>query len=254
MTRWDHLTMEGYGASTYGDAIADVYDDWYQGLFDVDQTVALLTDLAAGGRALELAIGTGRVAIPLAAGGVEVIGVDASQRMVAKLRDKPGGASIPVTIGDFSEVPVEGTFRLIYVVFTTLFALPTQADQIRCLQRVAEHLEPGGRFLMDAFVPDVSRFRNHQTVSTQRVEVDQVLLDVSRHDPVAQTIDSSHVLITPDGVRLFPVSIRYAWPAELDAMALVAGLLLTERWAGYDRSPFTANSTRHVSVYVKKPA
>ena len=246
--------MEGYGASTYGDAIADVYDDWYQGFFDVDQTVAVLTELAAGGRVLELAIGTGRVAVPLAAGGVEVVGVDASERMVAKLRDKPGGASIPVTIGDFSDVPVEGTFRLIYVVFTTLFALPTQGDQIRCLQSVAEHLEPGGRFLTDAFVPDLSRYRNHQTVTTERVEVDHVLLDVSRHDPVAQRIDSSHVLLTPDGVRLFPVSIRYAWPAELDAMALVAGLRLADRWAGYDRSPFTANSTRHVSVYVKQAA
>ena len=244
--------MEGYGASTYGDAIADVYDDWYQGFFDVEQTVAVLKELAAGGRVLELAIGTGRVAIPLAAGGVEVVGVDASERMVAKLRDKPGGASIPVTIGDFSDVPVEGAFRLIYLVFTTLFALPTQGDQIRCLQRVAEHLEPGGTFLMDAFVPDLCRYRNHQTVTTERVEVDQVLLDVSRHDPVAQRIDSSHVFITPDGVRLFPVSLRYAWPAELDAMALVAGLRLADRWAGYDRSPFTANSARHVSVYVKQ--
>jgi SAM-dependent methyltransferase len=246
--------MEGYGASTYGDAIADVYDDWYQGFFDVDQTVAVLTELAAGGRVLELAIGTGRVAIPLAARGVELVGVDASERMVAKLRDKPGGASIPVTIGDFSDVPVEGRFSLIYLVFTTLFALPTQGDQIRCLQGVSEHLEPGGRFLMDAFVPDLSRFRNHQTVTTERVEVDQVLLDASRHDPVAQRIDSSHVFITADGVRLFPVSLRYAWPAELDAMALVAGLRLADRWAGYDRSPFTANSTRHVSVYVKQAA
>lgn len=244
--------MEHYAASTYGDAIADVYDDWYQGLFDVDQTVALLTELAMGGRVLELAIGTGRVAIPLAAAGVQVAGVDASERMIAKLRDKPGGASIPVTIGDFAHVPVEGTFRLIYVVFTTLFALPTQADQIRCLQRVAEHLEPGGHFLMDAFVPDLNRFRNDQTVTTERVTVDEVMLDVSRHDPVAQTIDSSHVLITPAGVRLFPVSIRYAWPAELDAMALVAGMHLADRWAGYDRSPFTARATRHVSVYVKE--
>jgi SAM-dependent methyltransferase len=246
--------MQGYAASTYGDAIADVYDDWYQGFFDVDQTVTVLADLAAGGRALELAIGTGRVAIPLAAQGVEVVGVDASERMVAKLRDKPGGGSIPVTIGDFSDVPVEGTFGLIYLVFTTLFALPTQGDQIRCLQRVAEHLEPGGRFLMDAFVPDLGRFRNQQTVTTERVEVDQVLLDVSRHDPVTQRIDSSHVLITPDGVRLFPLSIRYAWPAELDAMAMVAGLRLGHRWAGYDRSPFTAGSGRHVSVYVKEAA
>jgi SAM-dependent methyltransferase len=243
--------VEGYVAATYGDAIADVYDDWYQGLFDVDQTVGVLEELAAGGRVLELAIGTGRVAIPLAARGIEVVGVDASERMIAKLRAKPGGNSIPVVVGDFADVPAEGTFRLIFVVFTTLFALPTQADQIRCLRGVADHLEPGGRFLMDAFVPDVARFRNDQAMTTERVEVDEVWLDVSRHDPVSQRIDSSRVLITPQGLRLFPVSIRYAWPAELDAMALVAGLRLVDRWAWYDRSPFTARSPRHVSVYTK---
>jgi SAM-dependent methyltransferase len=246
--------MEGYAAYTYGDAIADVYDEWYQGLFDVGETVAVLTELAAGGRVLELAIGTGRVAIPLAAAGVEVAGIDASERMIAKLRAKPGGASIPVTVADFADVPVDGAFRLIYLVFTTLFALPTQRDQIRCLQRVAEHLEPGGRFVMDAFVPDLYRFRNQQVITTERVEVDEVLLEVSRHDPVTQKIDSSHVLITREGVRLYPVSIRYAWPAELDAMAMVAGLRLADRWAGYDRSPFTAKSSRHASVYVKDAA
>jgi SAM-dependent methyltransferase len=243
--------MQGYGAATYGDAIAHVYDAWYDSMFDVEQTVDVLEDLAAGGRALELAIGTGRLALPLSARGVEVVGVDASERMVAKLRTKRGGGAIPVVLGDFADVPVQGTFRLIYVAFTTLFALPTQADQIRCLRGVADHLEPGGRFLMDAFVPDVGRFRNHQAVTTERVEVDEVLLDVARHDPVSQRIDSSHVHITPDGVRLFPVSIRYAWPAELDAMAMVAGLRLVERWGWYDRSPFSARSTRHVSVYAK---
>jgi len=243
--------MERYGPSTYGDTIADVYDAWYQRLFDVDETVEVLAELASGGRALELGIGTGRVALPLASRGVEVVGIDASERMVDGLRAKPGGASIAVTVADFADVPVDGTFRLIYVVFTTLFALATQADQIRCLRGVADHLEAGGRFLMDAFVPDLTRFRNHQAMSVERVEGEEVMFDASRHDPVNQRIDSSHVLITSEGVRLFPVSIRYAWPAELDAMAMVAGLRLVERWGWYDRSPFTASSTRHVSVYAK---
>jgi SAM-dependent methyltransferase len=244
--------MDGYDESTYGDAIADVYDGWYQNLFDVDQTVDLLSALVGTGRALELAIGTGRVALPLAARGVDVVGVDASEKMVARLRTKPGGDRLAVTMGNFADVPVQASFGLIYLVFSTLFALPSQAEQIRCLQNVAAHLDPGGSFVMDAFVPDTTRFRNHQTLSVERVQVGEVVVDVSRHDPVAQRIDSSHVLLTESGVRLFPVSVRYAWPAELDAMAMVAGLHLMHRWADYDRAEFTAASGRHVSVYTKQ--
>jgi hypothetical protein len=200
---------------------------------------------------LELAIGTGRIALPLAERGVDVVGIDASDRMIAKLRCKPGGDVIPVTMGNSADVSVDGLFRLVYVVFTTLFALPSQAEQIRCLRNVAAHLEPQGCFVMDAFVPDLGRYHSNQAVTTQRVSVDSVVLDASRHEPIEQRIDSSHVLITPAGVQLFPVSIRYAWPAELDAMAMVAGLQLTDRWASYDRAPFVADSLRHVSVYTK---
>jgi Methyltransferase domain len=241
--------VEGYDESTYGDAIADVYDDWYLQRFDVDQTVEFLADLAGGGPALELAIGTGRIALPLADRGVNVAGVDASERMVAKLRDKPGGGAIPVTMGTFADVPVDGMFRLIYIPFTTLFALSSQAEQIRCFRNVAAHLEPNGYFALDAFVPDLRRFHSNQTVSVPEIRIDSVVLDVSRHDPVEQRIDSSHLLVTAEGVRLFPVSIRYAWPAELDVMAMHAGLHCIGRWADYDRSPFTADSPRHVSVY-----
>jgi SAM-dependent methyltransferase len=246
--------LEGYEEATYGDAIADAYDDWYQNLFDIEATADLLAALAEGGRVLELAIGTGRVAVPLARRGVDICGVDASERMVAKLRAKPGGEHIPVTMGNFADVPIEGPFRLIYVVFTTLFALPSQAEQIHCLRQVAARLGPGGSFVMDAFVPDLTRFRGNQTVTAEHVGVNQVRLDASRHDPVEQRIDSSHILITSDGARLFPVALRYAWPAELDAMAMVAGLHLVNRWADYARSPFTATSTRHVSVYAKDEA
>jgi SAM-dependent methyltransferase len=243
--------MDGYGASTYGDRIAEVYDEWYTARMDPTSAVELLAEFAGAGRALELGIGTGRVAIPLAAKGVEVIGVDASPAMVDRLRAKSGGEHIEVVMGDFADVDVPGTFSLIYVPFTTLFALPTQADQIRCLRNVAAHLDAGGHFVMDAFVPDVARFQDHQIVSVQHVSTDFVFLDASRHDPVAQRIESSHVVLTERGVRLYPVSVRYAWPAELDAMAMSADLELEHRFGDYDRSAFEATSPRHVSIYRK---
>jgi len=241
--------MENYDASTYGDRIAGIYDDLYEGVMDTTSTVDLLEELAGKGRALELGIGTGRVAVPLAGRGVQVEGIDASEAMVEKLRRRPGGESIPVTIGDLADVAADGLFSLIYIPFTTFFALSSQAEQIRCLRNVADHLEPGGSFVLDAFVPDVRRFHGGQAVSAPKVEADLVMLDVARHDPVAQTIHSSHVLLSEGGVQLVPVVIRYAWPAELDAMALVAGLGLVDRYADYARRLFQATSARHVSVY-----
>jgi SAM-dependent methyltransferase len=244
--------MQEYGASTYGDRIADVYDNWFQERMDPSGAVEFLAGLAGGGRALELGIGTGRVALPLAQRGVKVEGIDASEAMVAKLRHKPGGGHIPVVVGDFADVAVEGTYHLVYVPFNTFFALPSQADQIRCLGNVAAHLDEGGAFVIEAFVPDLTRYHNHQTVTAKEVDSNAVVLDVSRHDPVTQTVQSSHVVLSDSGVRLYPVSLRYAWPAELDAMALVAGLVLVDRFGDYDRRPFDANSTRHVSVYRKR--
>jgi SAM-dependent methyltransferase len=242
--------MEGYGPATYGDAIAEVYDEWYgPGLMDPAEAVDLLAELAGSGRALELGIGTGRVALPLAGRGVSVSGIDASEEMVARLREKPGGAGIPVTMGNFADVAVDGSFSLIYVPFTTLFALDTQAEQIRCLRNVAGHLLPDGHFVMDAFVPDPSRFQNRQSVTAQRIDLGSVVLDVGHHDSVQQRIESSHVVLRPDGVRLYPVSVRYAWPAELDAMALAAGMDLQARYGGYDRRLFDSSCVRHVSVY-----
>ncbi len=247
--------MEGYGAATYGDRIAAVYDQWYTADFGFDPSpaVELLATLAGTGRVLELGIGTGRVALPLAARGVEVLGIDASEAMVATMRSKPGGDRIDVTIGNFADVDVEGCFSLVYVPFTTLFGLPSQEEQIRCLTNVASHLEAGGHFVMDAFVPDPRRWDNGSATRTVSVGVDQVMLDVSLHDPLAQRVESSHVVLGPSGVRLYPVSIRYCWPAELDVMARLAGLALVERLGGYDRRPFDASSTRHVSIYRREP-
>ena len=243
--------MTDYRPETYGDRVADVYDEWYgdAAFLQTEASVDLLAELAGAGPALELAIGTGRVALPLAARGVEVHGVDASERMVAKLREKPGGEAIPVTIGDFADVSVDGKYPLVYVVFNTFFALPTQEDQVRCFANVAAHLVDGGAFALSAFVPDVARFDRGQRVQVNRLDTGEVMLDASRHDPVAQRIESDHILLTEEGAKLYPVNLRYAFPAELDLMARLAGLELVNRWGGWSREAFTADSPRHVSVY-----
>lgn len=242
--------MDGYRPSTYGDRIAEIYDDLYgEGWLDPSDAVAFLKAEARGGRALELGIGTGRLAIPLSRASVDVHGIDASDAMLAKLRAKPGGADIPVTLGDFSEISVEGAFRLIYVPFTTFFALKDQDQQVRCMQSVAEHLEPGGAFVLDAFVPDLSRFTRNQQLTVERGGLDHVVVDAVRHDAMAQTIEGHHIVITDAGTTLYPLRVRYAWPTELDLMARMAGFTVQERFGWYDRSAFTAESARHVSVY-----
>ena len=169
--------------------------------------------------------------------------------MVAKLRTKPGGDELSVTIGDFADVPVEGNYRLIYVVYNTLFNLLTQDDQVRCFENVAAHLTDDGLFVVEAGVPnDFYRLRNNQHVDAEAIGVDEVRLDVAQHDPVAQMLEESHVTLSRDGIRLNPIVQRYAWPSELDLMARIAGLRLQERWDGWRRQPFT--STRNcVSVY-----
>lgn len=241
--------MDDWGPETYGEKIADVYDELYEHLFDAEATADLLADLAAGGRALELAIGTGRVALPLAERGIEVQGVDISPSMVDKLREKAGGHRIEVTIGNFADVPVEGTFDVVYLVFNTLFALLEQEDQVRCFQNVARHLRPGGAFVVEAFVPDPARFDRFQRMHATDVGEDLARFDVTRVDPVHQRVYSQHVTLRPGAVELHPVALRYAWPAELDLMARLAGLRLRDRWGGWRREPFTSSSDSHVSVY-----
>lgn len=241
--------MEGYDASTYGDRIAGVYDEWYgeAAFLETEAAVAALAELAGSGPVLELAIGTGRVALPLAERGLELHGIDASEAMVAKLREKPGGDAIPVTIGDFADVAVDGRYELVYVVFNTLFALDSQDEQVRCFQNVAAHLEPGGVFVVEAFVPEPERFQGN--VSVSKIGNDAVQIDMSLVDRAEQRSQSQHVVLTPQGARFYPVSIRWAYPAELDLMARLAGLRLRDRWSGWDRQPFTKTSGKHVSVY-----
>lgn len=233
---------------SFDQATADRYDDDLRG--DEAETVDFLASVARGGPALELAIGTGRIALPLAARGIRVDGIDLSPEMVARLRQKPGGSDLRVELGDFSLVDIDGTYRLIYLVFNTIFNLLTQDEQVRCFENVAAHLTDDGVFVVEAFTPGyLHRLRDGQYVDAEAVEVDEVRLDVGRHDPVNQILDESHVHLTANGVELFPIVCRYAWPSELDLMARIAGLRLHDRWGGWRGEPFTAESRRHVSVY-----
>ena len=240
---------------SFGEDVAETYDDVQRfsktpSRCDRAAAVAFLEGLAGGGSALELAVGTGWIALPLADRGIRVDGVDISPAMVERLRAKPGGEQIPVTIGDFADVPVPGTYRLIFVVANTLFNLLTQDDQVRCFENVAAHLTDDGVFLIEAFRPDfLYRLRDDQYVNAEAIEVDEVRLDVARHDPVKQLLEESHVSLSRDGVRLNPIVTRYAWPSELDLMARIAGLRLKERWGGWNREPFTSTSSNCVSVY-----
>lgn len=239
--------MDDYNADTYGERIADVYDSWYAA-YD-DHSIEFLAALAGNGPALELGIGTGRIALPLRQRGVVVHGVDASPAMVAKLRGKPGGDAIPVTMGTFTDFAVDGRFALAFIAFNTFFALLTQEEQIRCMETVARHLSPGGRFVIEAFVPDLARFVSNQTVRLVGVESSEVRIDASQLDPAQQRITSQHIVLTEGGARLYPVALRYVWPAEMDLMARIAGLRLESRWADWKRAPFGADSVKHISVY-----
>ncbi len=232
----------------YGDCWAAVYDDHF-GQMDPGPAVEFLAGLAGDGRVLELAIGTGRVALPLAARGISVEGVDASAAMAERLRAKPGGESIRVTMGDMAQVPVSGRFRLVYLVFNTLFGLLSQERQAECFASVARVLEPGGMFVIECFVPDLTRFDHDQRVQARSVTEDSAIIEVSVHDRLRQHVTTQMITLDGQGMHLRPVAIRYSYPAELDLMADAAGLRLAGRYAGWDRRPFTSASDGHISVY-----
>ncbi len=245
--------MEDYGPATYGDGLAEVYDNWYSEL-EREAVVERIAALAGSGPVLELGIGTGRIALPLSERGVEVHGIDGSATMVEKLRAKPGGDTIPVAMGDFADVGVEGKYTVIYIPFNTIFALLTQEDQLRCFRNAASRLTDDGIFVFDAFVPDLARFDRHQRVGVEAHDPDAVRLEASMHDPVEQNITSRHLVLSEKGTKFYPLKIRYAWPSELDLMARLAGLRLRHRWGGWRKEPFSAKSTSHVSVYGRERA
>ncbi len=242
--------MEGFDETTFGTLNADDYD----ALHDPGTTaesVALISELAGQGRILELAIGTGRMALPLVALGHDVSGIEGSPLMVEKLRTKPGGEAIEVVIGDFADVAIDGPFDHVFLVFNTFFNLLSQEAQVRCFANVAQRLTEGGTFLVETFVPDQSGFADGQRVQTKRLDMTTVWLEAALHDPVRQLLEFQRIRITQDGVRMVPLPMRYAWPSEIDLMARLAGLSLRDRWGGWDRRPFDASSKMHVSVYQK---
>lgn len=241
--------MQDYDFGSYGAVFAPVYDSWYDGRMNPDKTVSFLASIAHAGQVLELGIGTGRVALALADRGFIVTGVEGSAAMVDRLREKPHGSELDVTVGNFADVPVTGQFALIYMCFSTLFLLPSQAEQIRCLRNIARHLTTGGCFVLDAFVPDVTRYVNQQCVSLEDISDARVRIEVARHDPVEQRIDCSRVVLGENEVKVYPYAIRYAYPPELDVMGMLAGMRLQARYGDYDRAPFRAASAAHVSVY-----
>jgi SAM-dependent methyltransferase len=241
--------MNEYKDETYGDRIAEIYDELY-GEYD-PASVELLAELAGDGPALELGIGTGRIALPLQAKGVAVQGIDASEAMISRLRSKQGGTEIEVLRSSFANFKIDGRFQLVYVVFSTFFSLLTQEEQVSCFKSVGEHLAPGGVFVLEVFVPDLGRFVDGQTVRGVTLSEDAVHLNVSQVDPAAQQVTAQHVLLSQQGISLYPVKVRYAWPSELDLMARLAGLTLRHRWSSWSKEAFTAESKRHISVYGK---
>ncbi|HEX5365938.1 MAG TPA: class I SAM-dependent methyltransferase [Acidimicrobiales bacterium] len=252
--------MEGYGPGTYGDRFADVYDDWYEGASDVAATVARVAALAGpGGRVLELGAGSGRLAVPLAARGLDVWALDASPAMLDRLRARPGGDQVTTVVGDMAALedttPAAGPapFDVVLCAFNTLFNLPDADAQGRCLAGVRRLLAPDGRLLLEAFVPppDDGGTAALGAVEPRHIGLDEVVLTVSRLDPVTRTIVGQHVQITEAGVRLRPWVLHLARPDELDALATRAGLALVERHGGWRGEPFSPSSEVHVSTYAR---
>lgn len=238
------------------DRLADVYDDWYtaavQGAPEIAATVDFLHTRAGTGPALELGVGTGRIALPLAARGVTVVGIDISPRMLARLAAKPGGQDVRAVVGDFADVAAPGgPFGLVYVVFHTFFGLKSQDEQVRCFVNVAAALRPGGLFVMEAGVPVPTRSDRDQHAQVDDVDGETIRLSVQLREPLSQRLRINHVVIEPDKTSSYPVELRYVWPSELDLMGRLAGLHLTERYADWDGQPLTSHSPSHISVWQK---
>jgi SAM-dependent methyltransferase len=239
----------------FDERVAARYDESSAELFDpmvVEPVVDLLAELAGDGRALELGIGTGRIALPLVERGVPVHGIELSKAMAARLRAKPGGERVGVTIGDFATAAVEGTFSVAYLVFNTIMNLTTQAAQVACFRNVAAHLEAGGCFVIEVGVPELRRL---PPGATHRVfDATETHWGIDEFDVANQGLISHHFSLVEGQIERVSMPFRYVWPAELDLMAELAGLRLRGRWSGWKREPFTSESTKHVSIWQKPPA
>jgi SAM-dependent methyltransferase len=236
----------------FDEPVAARYDESSADLFEpaaVGPVVDFLADLAGEGAALELGIGTGRVALPLAQRGIRVHGIDLSEAMVARLRAKPGAERIGVTIGDFATTTVDGRFSVAYLVFNTIMNLTTQDEQVACFQNVAAHLEPGGCFVIEVGVPALQRLPPGESV--RAFTLTPTHLGFDEYDVAAQGLISHHYEVVDGQFDVVSMPFRYVWPSELDLMARLAGMMLRERWSGWKREPFTSDSTSHVSVWEK---
>jgi SAM-dependent methyltransferase len=236
----------------FGERVAERYDESSADMFEpvvIDPAVDFLAELAGSGAALELGIGTGRIALPLAQRGIRVHGIDLSEAMVARLRAKPGVEDIEVTIGDFATTRVEGTFSVAYLVFNTIMNLTTQDEQVACFENVAAHLEPGGCFVIEVGVPALQRLPPGETV--RAFDISATHLGFDEYDVVSQGLISHHYSVVDGKLELHSVPFRYVWPSELDLMARLAGMGLRERWSGWKREPFASDSRKHVSVWEK---
>jgi SAM-dependent methyltransferase len=243
---WLSGRMSGFDdPAFFGDHWASAYGDGP----DPTAAVEFLSGLAGDGRALELASGTGRVTLPLAARGVPVEGVEGSAAMVERMRERPGGERIPVVVGDMADVPVQGPYELVFLVFNTLFNLPDQDRQVDCFRGVARVLAPGGAFVLECFVPDLGKFDRGSRVETTEVTEDSATIQVYQHDFAAQRYAKQTITFGAGGTRMLPVALRYCWPSELDLMARLAGLRLAERYGDWDRRPYGSDSAKHISVY-----
>jgi SAM-dependent methyltransferase len=236
----------------FGERIADRFDGRYAHLAEpnaVDPIVDFLVERARGGAALELGIGTGRIALPLAGRGLRVHGIELSEAMVARLRAKPRAESVGVTIGDFATTTVEATFSVAYLVANTIMNLTTQDEQVACFRNAARHLEPGGCFVIEVLVPGLRRLPPGEIF--QPFDVSPSHLGFDEYDVAQQGLISHHYWIEEGRVEVFSPPFRYVWPSELDLMARLAGMELRERWGGWEREPFTSESNKHVSVWGK---
>lgn len=240
--------MKGYERDTYGEKIAEIYDELHPGVLVSDAAVDTLAELAGPGPLLELGVGTGRLAIPLAERGLPVTGVDISQAMLDRLAAKPNGGLIEAVLADFAELSLPTRYRLVVAAADTFFMLTTQEQQVRCFASVAKQLTDDGAFVVEAFVPDRARAASGNVV-VRKVSADSVTLGASTHDPMNQRIDGAQILIDATGMRMAPAIMRYAWPSEIDLMARLAGLRLAHRWGDWRRGPFTPASARHISTY-----
>jgi SAM-dependent methyltransferase len=247
--RASSMSQDNFDASTFGDKIAASYDEFGGIPDDTEAAVDFLAERAGKQTVLELGVGTGRLAIPLNERGYRVEGIDASAEMIRQMRLHPGGELIPVTVGTFATIGGDKTYSMIFSVFNSFLGLESQDEQVSCIRTAAEHLTQDGCLIIEAEVPEMRLYSRGQNTHVYEVTPNRIVMSASLVDPVGQHVTMSRIVATEDGLRMFPWKIRYVWPSELDLMARLGGLELTERWGGWHHEPFTAFSFRHVSVY-----